>query len=96
MTLYTLSQVSGRNRWSLSRAFRPLYGTRPWRYVMMRRPDFCRQRMRAGERRVDMAAKAGFVYQTAMRLQFTVLFGLSPVRWLRRMHGHSGSVCTLD
>jgi hypothetical protein len=48
MTLDTLSQVSGRDRWSLSRDFRTLYGTSPWRYVMMRRLDFCRQRMRAG------------------------------------------------
>ncbi|MDT1893451.1 helix-turn-helix transcriptional regulator, partial [Acinetobacter baumannii] len=42
MTLDTLSQVSGRDRWSLSRDFRTLYGTSPWRYVMMRRLDFCR------------------------------------------------------
>nr|VXZ86047.1 Uncharacterised protein [Klebsiella pneumoniae] len=40
MTLDTLSQVSGRDRWSLSRDFRTLYGTSPWRYVMMRRLDF--------------------------------------------------------
>lgn len=77
MTLDTLSQVSGRDRWSLSRDFRTLYGTSPWRYVMMRRLDFCRQRMRAGERLVDIAADAGFADQSHMTRQFISRFGLS-------------------
>lgn len=87
MTLDTLSQVSGRDRWSLSRDFRTLYGTSPWRYVMMRRLDFCRQRMRAGERLVDIAADAGFADQSHMTRQFISRFGLSPGRWLRAIRG---------
>lgn len=87
MTLDTLSQVSGRDRWSLSRDFRTLYGTSPWRYVMMRRLDFCRHRMRAGERLVDIAADAGFADQSHMTRQFISRFGLSPGRWLRAIRG---------
>ncbi|MFM3298565.1 AraC family ligand binding domain-containing protein [Klebsiella pneumoniae subsp. ozaenae] len=87
MTLDTLSQVSGRDRWSLSRDFRTLYGTSPWRYVMMRRLDFCRQRMRAGERLMDIAADAGFADQSHMTRQFISRFGLSPGRWLRAIRG---------
>ena len=87
MTLDILSQVSGRDRWSLSRDFRTLYGTSPWRYVMMRRLDFCRQRMRAGERLVDIAADAGFADQSHMTRQFISRFGLSPGRWLRAIRG---------
>ena len=87
MTLDTLSQVSGRDRWSLSRDFRTLYGTSPWRYVMMRRLDFCRQRMRAGERLVDIAADAGFADQSHMTRQFISRFGLSPGRWLQAIRG---------
>ena len=40
ITLDTLANVSGRDRWSLSRDFRALFGASPWRYVMMRRLDF--------------------------------------------------------
>ncbi len=96
MTLDTLSQVSGRDRWSLSRDFRTLYGTSPWRYVMMRRLDFCRQRMRAGERLVDIAADAGFADQSHMTRQFISRFGLSgalaagdPRIRRRRLHNRS-------
>ncbi len=77
MTLDTLSQVSGRDRWSLSRDFRTLYGTSPWRYVMMRRLDFCRQRMRAGERLVDIAADAGFADQSHDAPVYQPLWSLS-------------------
>ncbi len=45
---------------------------------MMRRLDFCRQRMRAGERLVDIAADAGFADQSHMTRQFISRFGLSP------------------
>ncbi len=96
MTLDILSQVSGRDRWSLSRDFRTLYGTSPWRYVMMRRLDFCRQRMRAGERLVDIAAEAGFADQSHMTRQFISRFGLSralaagdPRLRRRRLHNRS-------
>lgn len=38
---------------------------------MMRRLDFCRQRMRAGERLVDIAADAGFADQSHMTRQLS-------------------------
>ena len=37
ITLDELEHVSGRDRWSLSRDFRALFGTSPYRYVTMRR-----------------------------------------------------------
>ncbi len=36
ITLDELAQVSGRDRWSLTRDFRALFGTTPYRYVTMR------------------------------------------------------------
>lgn len=83
ITLDTLANVCGRDRWSLSRDFRALFGASPWRYVMMRRLDFCRQRMLAGDNLADIAAHAGFADQSHMTRQFISRFGLSPGRWLK-------------
>ena len=43
MTLQMLEQASGRERWSLSRDFRALYGTSPYRFVSLRRLDCFRR-----------------------------------------------------
>jgi AraC-like DNA-binding protein len=50
---------------------------------MMRRLDFCRQRMLAGDNLADIAAHAGFADQSHMTRQFISRFGLSPGRWLK-------------
>ncbi|RXY48291.1 AraC family transcriptional regulator, partial [Klebsiella pneumoniae] len=53
----------------------------------MRRLDFCRQRMRAGERLVDIAANSVFADQSHMTRQVISRFGLFPGRWLRAIRG---------
>ena len=50
---------------------------------MMRRLEFCRQRMLAGDNLADIAAHAGFADQSHMTRQFISRFGLSPGRWLK-------------
>ena len=42
VTLEELERHSGRDRWSLSRDFRLLFGTSPYRYLTMRRLDLVR------------------------------------------------------
>lgn len=49
ITLEELSQASGRDRWSLSRDFRALYGTSPYRYMTQRRLDLARALMLVGQ-----------------------------------------------
>jgi AraC-like DNA-binding protein len=83
ITLDELSMVSGRDRWSLSRDFRTLFGTSPWRYVTMRRLEFCRRRMLVGDSLADIVVQAGFADQSHMTRQFISRFGMSPGRWLR-------------
>lgn len=83
VTLEELEQVSGRERWSLSRDFRALYGTSPYRYVTLRRLDLCRQLLRSGFNLVDAALAAGFFDQSHMTRHFIASHGLSPARWLR-------------
>ena len=57
VTLDELAQHSGRDRWSLSRDFRLLFGTSPYRYLTMRRLDMVRalliQGQSTGQRRAD-------------------------------------------
>ena len=48
LTLADLEAASGRDRWSLSRDFRALYGV-SYRYATLRRLDVCRRLMLAGQ-----------------------------------------------
>jgi len=81
ITLDELSAVSGKDRWSLSRDFRALYGTSPYRYVTMRRLEYCRHLMLAGVPLAEAAIEAGFADQSHMTRQFIKTLGISPGRW---------------
>ncbi|WP_066732702.1 AraC family transcriptional regulator [Cupriavidus sp. D384] len=87
VTLDELEHASGRDRWSLSRDFRVLYGTSPHRYLVMRRLDMVRRLAAAGQSLADAAACAGFTDQSHMTRHFTRAFGHSPGRWLRALRG---------
>lgn len=86
VTLDELSEHSGRDRWSLSRDFRLLFGTSPYRYLTMRRLDLVRSLLMQGQPLVNAALIAGFTDQAHMTRQFSKTYGLSPARWLK-MHG---------
>lgn len=80
--LEELEHVSGRDRWSLSRDFRALYGTSPYRYLTMRRLDHCRRLLLAGTCLADAAIDSGFFDQSHMTHHFVRSFGITPARWL--------------
>jgi AraC-like DNA-binding protein len=85
ITLDMLEQASGRERWSLSRDFRTLYGTSPYRFVTLRRLDCLRRMLFDGFSLVDAALAAGFHDQSHMTRHFTRCYGVSPLRWLERL-----------
>lgn len=85
ITLEMLEQASGRERWSLSRDFRTLYGTSPYRFVTLRRLDRFRGLALNGFTLVDAALAAGFHDQSHMTRHFTRSYGVSPWRWLERL-----------
>lgn len=94
ITLEMLEQASGRERWSLSRDFRALFGTSPYRFVTLRRLDFFRALILARWTLVDAALAAGFHDQSHMNRHFTTCYGVSPLRWLARIgaaHQAAGS-----
>lgn len=83
VTLEELEQHCGRDRWSLSRDFRLLFGTSPYRYLTMRRLDMVRSLLVQGQSLVSAALIAGFTDQSHMTRQFGKTYGLSPARWLK-------------
>lgn len=85
ITLDMLEQASGRERWSLSRDFRTLYGTSPYRFVTLRRLDCLRRMILDGFTLVDAALAAGFHDQSHMTRHFTRCYGVPPLRWLERL-----------
>ncbi|WP_395038151.1 AraC family transcriptional regulator [Klebsiella aerogenes] len=81
ISLDTLSSVCGKDRWSLSRDFRTLFGTSPYRYVTMRRLAYCRHLIQLGLSLAESALAAGFSDQSHMTRQFIKAYGISPGRW---------------
>ena len=92
VTLDALAAHSGRDRWSLSRDFRCLFGTSPYRYLTMRRLDVVRAMLMQGQSLVDAALAAGFVDQSHMTRHFSKTYGMSPSRWQKMQRLGSAAV----
>lgn len=60
ITLDDLVEASGRDRWSLSRDFRALYGTSPYRYITQRRLNEARRLVLQGLPLSEAALACGF------------------------------------
>ena len=81
--LEQLEEVSGCDRWQLSRDFRALLGTSPYRYLQHRRIDLAKQLLREGAKLVEAAHGAGFADQSHFGRTFRKAVGLTPKEWLR-------------
>ncbi|RMR05292.1 AraC family transcriptional regulator [Pseudomonas savastanoi pv. glycinea] len=88
ITLDDLVEASGRDRWSLSRDFRALYGTSPYRYITQRRLAEVRRLLLAGQPLSEAALACGFFDQSHMTRQYSQAFGISPARWLKMLGRH--------
>lgn len=80
--LEQLEQVSGCDRWQLSRDFRALFGTSPYRYLQYRRVDLAKQMLREGATLAEAAHGAGFADQSHFGRTFRKTVGLTPKQWL--------------
>ncbi len=78
-----LEQVTGCDRWQLSRDFRALLGTSPYRYLQHRRVDRAKRLLREGATLADAAHGAGFADQSHFGRTFRKAVGLAPKEWLR-------------
>lgn len=83
ISLARLEVETGRDRWSLSRDFRALYGTSPYRYLIHRRLDRASALLREGHSCAQAAADCGFADQSHLIRHFKAAVGLTPQVWLR-------------
>lgn len=91
-SLEDLERATGHCRWQLSRDFRAMFGTSPYRYLTLRRLDLARRMMRDGGAIVEIALDCGFSDQSHFGRAFKKAYGLTPKAWLRsgqRSHDHS-------
>jgi AraC-like DNA-binding protein len=76
-----LESVTGLTRYDLARQFRHMFGTSPYRYLLMRRLDFARELIHQQRSLVDVACDAGFADQAHFTRVFRSAFGLTPARY---------------
>jgi AraC-like DNA-binding protein len=76
-----LEATTGLTRYELARQFRLMLGTSPYRYLLRRRLDLARQRMRSDRPLVDVAGETGFADQAHFTRVFKAAFGLTPARY---------------
>jgi AraC-like DNA-binding protein len=81
-----LESITGLTRYDLARQFRIMFGTSPYRYLLMRRLDFARERIHRGRPLAEVACDAGFADQAHFTRAFKAAFGLTPARY-RRLSG---------
>lgn len=78
-----LEKLAGYDRWQLSRDFRALLGTSPYRYLQCRRVERAGQLLRAGLGMAEAAHEAGFADQSHFGRVFRRTFGTTPLAWHR-------------
>jgi AraC-like DNA-binding protein len=76
-----LEAITGLTRYDLARQFRLLFGTSPYRYLLMRRLGLARQRIHSGCPLADVAGETGFADQAHFTRVFKSAFGLTPARY---------------
>jgi len=86
-----LESITGLTRYDLARQFKAMFGTSPYRYLLMRRLDFTRERTHHGRPLVEVACDAGFADQAHFTRAFKSAFGLTPARYRALRAGPSPS-----
>ena len=76
-----LASITGLTRYELARQFRVLFGTSPYRYLLMRRLELARDGIHRGRPLVEIACDAGFADQAHFTRTFKAAFGLTPARY---------------
>jgi AraC-like DNA-binding protein len=93
ISLADLERATEHDRWQLSRDFRAMFGTSPYRYLMLRRLDRARRMMIDGHTPADGAVACGFSDQSHLNRVLKSTFGMTPSAWLRAVAGaHDRSI----
>ncbi|QNL18145.1 AraC family transcriptional regulator [Hyphobacterium sp. CCMP332] len=86
ISLDELEALTGQNRWQLSRDFRALFGTSPYRFGQLRRLDRARAMLREPGSLADTAYATGFADQSHLTRDFKKAFGITPKAWQALVH----------
>jgi AraC-like DNA-binding protein len=73
-----LEAISGLSRYDLARQFRLVFGTSPYRCLLLRRLDYARQKMHLRHSLVEVAHESGFADQAHFTRMFKRVYGLTP------------------
>jgi len=76
-----IESITGLTRYDLSRQFKIMFGTSPYRYLLMRRLDFARERIHGDRPLAEVSCDAGFADQAHFTRVFKSAFGLTPARY---------------
>ena len=87
-----LESITGLTRYDLSRQFRIMFGTSPYRYLLMRRLEFARERIHRERPLVEVAGDAGFADQAHFTRAFKSALGLTPAHYRSLRAGQRSSV----
>jgi len=84
--LDALAAIAQYSKWQVTRDFRTLYGTTPYRYITLKRLQKARMLIEHGRSLALVAASTGFADQSHLSRQFKSSFGTTPGAWatLRR------------
>ncbi len=82
---HELEAVTGHSRYDLARQFRQVYGTSPYRYLLMRRLERVRAHIAGGAALADIAADMGFADQAHLSRQFKSTYGLTPALYRKML-----------
>jgi AraC-like DNA-binding protein len=75
----------------MTRQFRIMFGTSPYRYLLMRRLEFARERILRERPLAAVACDAGFADQAHFTRAFKSAFGLTPARYRALRKGQMSS-----
>jgi AraC-like DNA-binding protein len=81
ITLDELAVISQYSKWQVTRDFRALYGTTPYRYVILKRLQKAKALLECGVPLVEVAISCGFADQSHLNRHFKQYFGTTPKVW---------------
>jgi len=83
ITLDELAVISHYSKWQVTRDFRSLYGTTPYRYVTLKRLQKAKALIERGLPLVQVAISSGFADQSHLTRHFKSCFGTTPKVWAK-------------
>ena len=83
ISLDELAAISQYSKWQVTRDFRALYGTTPYRYVTLKRLQKAKALIERGWSLAHVAISSGFADQSHLSRHFKQCFGTTPKVWAK-------------